>query len=36
VSVVATASYTPVLSQVFAGGGLRVTLRGASLQAIHY
>jgi Flp pilus assembly protein TadG len=36
VSVVATASYTPVLSQVFTGGGLRVTLRGASQQVIHY
>lgn len=36
VSVVATAAYTPVLSQVLAGGGLRVTLRGASQQVIHY
>jgi len=34
VDVVATTSYTPILSQVFTGGGLAVTLRGGSRMVI--
>lgn len=35
VSVVATAPYTPVLSQALLGGGLSVTLRAGSELVIH-
>lgn len=34
VQIIATTPYTPILSQVFTGGGLTVTLRSGSTMAI--